>query len=82
MKIGSLEFNLRELAGSMGDFGTLLPLAIGCVCGMNPAGLLVMMGLANIATGLIYRLPMPIEPMKALAIVAITQKWTPQQVYN
>lgn len=29
MKIGNLEFNLRELAGSMGDFGTLLPLAIG-----------------------------------------------------
>lgn len=62
-------FNLRELAGSLGDFGTLLPLAIGyiTVCKLNPAGLLVMMGLANIATGLVYRLPMPIEPMKVLA---------------
>jgi hypothetical protein len=73
MKIGSFEFNLRELAGSLGDFGTLLPLAIGyiSVCKMNPAELLVMMGLASIATGLVYRLPMPVEPMKVLVVVAI-----------
>jgi len=83
MKIKSFDFNLRELAGSMGDFGTLFPLAIGYiyVCGLNPAGFLVMMGLANIATGLIYRLPMPIEPMKVLAVVAIAQNWTPSMVY-
>ncbi|MBN1828834.1 MAG: putative sulfate/molybdate transporter [Deltaproteobacteria bacterium] len=83
MKIKSFEFNLRELAGSMGDFGTLFPLAIGyiVVCDMNPAGLLVMMGLANIVTGLVYRLPMPIEPMKVLAVMAIAQHWTPSMVY-
>ncbi|MEW5768493.1 MAG: putative sulfate/molybdate transporter [bacterium] len=83
MKIKSFEFNLRELAGSMGDFGTLFPLAIGyiAVCGLDPAGLLVMMGLANIATGLIYCLPMPIEPMKVLAVMAIAQCWSPSMVY-
>jgi hypothetical protein len=83
VKVGSFEFSLRELAGSMGDFGTLFPLAIGyiVVCGLNPAGFLVMMGLANIATGLAYRLPMPIEPMKVLAVVAITQRWSPSMVY-
>lgn len=83
MKIKSFEFNLRELAGSMGDFGTLFPLAIGyiSVCGLNPAGFLVMMGAANIATGLFYRLPMPIEPMKVLAVMAIAQNWSPAQVY-
>ncbi|GAI55961.1 unnamed protein product, partial [marine sediment metagenome] len=55
MKIKSFEFNLRELAGSMGDFGTLFPLAIGyiVVCGLNPAGFLMMMGVANIASGLV-----------------------------
>jgi len=84
VKIGSFEFNLRELAGSLGDFGTLLPLAIGyiTVCKLDPAGLLVMMGAANIATGLVYRLPMPIEPMKVLAAVAIAQAWTPEKVYT
>jgi len=83
LKIKSFEFSLRELAGSFGDFGTLFPLAIGyiAVCGLDPAGFLVMMGLANIATGLIYRLPMPIEPMKVLAVVAIAQRWPPSMVY-
>lgn len=83
MKIKSFEFNLRELAGSMGDFGTLFPLAIGYIvaCGLNPAGFLVMMGLANIITGIVYRLPMPIEPMKVLAVVAIAQQWAPSMVY-
>lgn len=78
-----IRFSLTELAGSMGDFGTLLPLAIGyiVVCGLDPAGFLVMMGLANIVSGLVYRLPMPIEPMKALAVVAIAQAWEPSMVY-
>jgi hypothetical protein len=83
VKIRSFEFNLRELAGSMGDFGTLFPLAVGyiAICGLNPVGFLVMMGVANIVTGLIYRLPMPIEPMKVLAVVAIAQHWTPSMIY-
>jgi len=83
MKVGEFEFSLRELAGSMGDFGTLFPLTIGyiAVCGLNPVGLLIMMGLANIVTGITYRLPMPIQPMKLLAVVAIAQQWSPSMVY-
>lgn len=79
----SFEFNLRELAGSMGDFGTLFPFAIGYIVvnGLDPAGFLVMMGAANIITGLVYRLPMPIEPMKVLAAIAIAQQWPPSMIY-
>ena len=78
-----LKFNIRQLAGSMGDFGTLFPLAVGyiAICGMEPTGLLVMIGLANIATGLIYRLPLPIEPMKVIAITAIAQRWEPSLIF-
>ncbi|MBC8448073.1 MAG: hypothetical protein H8D78_10000 [Chloroflexi bacterium] len=77
------EFNLRELAGSMGDFGTLFPLAIGyiVVCGLDPAGLFIWMGLVNIATGLVYRLPMPVEPKKVIAVAAISQRWPAPLVY-
>ena len=79
----SFEFNLRELAGSMGDFGTLFPLAIGYIAvnGMNPAGLFIMLGLTNIALGLIYRLPMPLQPKKVIAVAAITQHWSPSVIY-
>lgn len=83
MKIASFEFNMRELSGSLGDIGTFLPLAVGyiVVCGLDPAGLLVMMGLANLATGIFYRLPMPIEPMKVIAAAAIAQQWAPSMIY-
>jgi hypothetical protein len=66
----------------MGEFGTLFPLAIGyfAVNGLTPAGLLVMMGLANIVTGIMYHLPMPIEPKKVLAVVAIARKWPPSLI--
>jgi len=77
------EFNLRELAGSMGDFGTLFPLAIGYIAvnGLNPAGLFIMLGLTNIALGLIYRLPMPLQPKKVIAVAAIAQGWSPSMIY-
>lgn len=83
MKAAGFRFNLNELAGSMGDFGTLFPLAIGymVVCGLHPGGFLVMLGLANIFTGLVYRLPIPIQPMKVLAAAAIASAWTPSEVY-
>ncbi|MFC2011192.1 hypothetical protein ACFLUR_02755 [Chloroflexota bacterium] len=43
MRVRDFEFNIRELAGSMGDFGTPFPQAIGyfVINGLNPAGLLV-----------------------------------------
>jgi len=77
------EFNLRELAGSMGDFGTLFPLAIGyiVICGLDPAGLFIWLGIVNIATGLVYRLPMPVEPKKVVAATAIAQAWPASLVY-
>lgn len=77
------EFNLRELGGSLGDFGTLFPLAMGYIAvnGLEPAGLFVMLGLTNIALGLIYRLPMPLQPKKVIAAVAIGQGWSPALVY-
>jgi xanthine/uracil/vitamin C permease (AzgA family) len=83
MKIRSFDFTLRELAGSMGDYGTLFPLAIGyiAICGLNPAGFLVMMGLTNIIIGHVYKLPVPLQPMKVLAVVAIAQQWSPSMIY-
>jgi hypothetical protein len=83
MKIGPFEFNLRELAGSMGDFGTLFPLAIGFIAinGLHPAGLFIMLGLSNIALGLVYRLPMPLQPKKVIAVAAIAQRWSPMMIY-
>jgi hypothetical protein len=76
-------FSLRELGGSMGDFGTLFPLAIGYIAvnGLDPAGLFIMLGLTNVALGLLYRLPMPLQPKKVIAAAAIAQQWPPSLIY-
>lgn len=68
-----LQFNRRELAGAFGDIGTSLPIIVGILLatGMNPVGVLTAFGLAQIATGLLYGLPMPVQPLKAMAVVVI-----------
>lgn len=84
MKTGAIEFNLRELAGSFGDLGTLLPFTVGyiTICGMDPSGVLITIGLANLTTGLIYRLPLPVEPMKVLGLMALAHAWSPERIYT
>jgi hypothetical protein len=68
-----LSFSLSELAGSLGDFGTIIPLilAVALVSDVDPRYVLLSFGIWFILTGLYYRLPIPLEPMKAIAVVVI-----------
>ncbi|KAL6721464.1 hypothetical protein ACLMJK_000567 [Lecanora helva] len=66
---------LSEISGSLGDLGTLLPLLIALTA-TNSISLpttLVFSGLANILTGICFGIPLPVQPMKAIAAVAIAQ---------
>jgi len=69
-------FGLSELAGSLGDLGTLLPLAAALITvnHMNATGLFLTVGLAYVASGLYYRLPIPVQPLKAVAAIAIATR--------
>jgi len=77
-----LQFNRRELAGSFGDIGTDLPLIISIllVTKLDPAGVFIAYGLAQIATGILYGLPMPVQPLKAMAVVVIAGQATGGQL--
>ncbi len=68
-----LKFSLSELAGSLGDFGTIIPLiiAVALVSDVNARYVLLFFGIWFILTGLYYRLPIPLEPMKAIAVIVI-----------
>jgi MFS superfamily sulfate permease-like transporter len=68
-----LRFTLPELAGSLGDFGTIIPLilAVALVSDVSPRYILLFIGIWFILAGLYYRLPVPIEPMKAVAVIVI-----------
>jgi hypothetical protein len=68
-----MKFSLSELAGSLGDFGTIIPLilAVALVSDVNTRYVLLFFGIWFILTGLYYRLPIPLEPMKAIAVIVI-----------
>lgn len=67
-------FSLREFSGALGDLGTLLPLMLGAIAVVGLAPTPVLLGFAAfyIATAVHYRLPIPVQPMKAVAAVLLT----------
>ena len=79
MILGGNRFDRSELAGAFGDLGTLVPFVVGyiTVARLEPQGVLLGFGLLAFATGLYFRTPMSVQPMKAIATVAVTQ---PQMV--
>ncbi|RKK68876.1 hypothetical protein BFJ69_g13236 [Fusarium oxysporum] len=62
-----------EISGSLGDLGTLLPLMIALAAqgSIDLGSTLVFTGLFNILTGVFYGIPLPVQPMKAIASAAI-----------
>ncbi|KAJ6732416.1 hypothetical protein OIU79_003518 [Salix purpurea] len=78
--VGRLRDNLvfrskwAELNGAMGDLGTYIPivLALTLSVDLNLGTTLIFTGIYNIVTGAIYGVPMPVQPMKSIAAVAIS----------
>jgi sulfate permease, SulP family len=66
-------FNRLEFAGSLGDLGTILPLAIGMILinGLDPLGLFLGVGIYYVFSGLYFRVTSPVEPMKVIGAYAI-----------
>ncbi len=81
-RLGEMSFSRRELAGSLGDLGTFLPLTLGVssICGIHFGTTLVFAGACNIVTGLAFRTPMCVQPMKAIAALAIASRLTGGEV--
>jgi MFS superfamily sulfate permease-like transporter len=65
---------LQECSGACGDLGTFIPHVIGAmtIAGLAPTGVLLGFGVSLIGSGLFYRLPMPVQPMKAVSAVILT----------
>jgi SulP family sulfate permease len=75
-------FDRLELAGSLGDLGTLLPLAIGMIVinGLEPTGLFLIIGLFYIVAGIYFGIPTPVQPMKVISAYAIAAAMTAAQI--
>jgi len=71
-----------EIAGSLGDLGTLLPIAIGMILinGLSPTGMFFSIGIFYILSGIYYGITVPVQPMKVIGAYAIATAMTPSQV--
>jgi MFS superfamily sulfate permease-like transporter len=78
----SLRTLLQEGSGACGDLGTFIPHVIGAmtVAGLAPVGVLFGFAVFLIGTGLFYGLPIPVQPMKAVSAVILTDGLRPGEV--
>lgn len=73
---------VKDASGALGDIGTLIPLGLGAIglSGLAPMPVLVGFAAFYIATGLYYRLPIPVQPMKAVAALLLTTQVSSQSL--
>ncbi len=79
-----IRFDRNEWAGAIGDLGTDLPLLVGMILAtdLQPANVLTMFGVMQILTGVVYRLPMPVQPLKAIAAIVIAGKVSSSLIFG
>ncbi|NTW59523.1 MAG: sulfate transporter [Nitrospirae bacterium] len=77
-------YNRMEWAGAFGDVGTLIPFVVAyiTIVKMPPLGLIFMFGVMLLVSGLYYRTPLPIQPMKAIGAAAIAGGISPAALYG
>jgi xanthine/uracil/vitamin C permease (AzgA family) len=77
-------FDRNELSGAFGDIGTDFPLIVGMILAahLDVASVLIMFGVMQLFTGLLYGMPMPAQPLKAMAVIVIAQKLTGNILYG
>ena len=72
---------LAEISGSLGDLGTFLPITIALATAdqISLSATLVFTGLFNIITGCVFGIPLPVQPMKAVAATALLASLTARE---
>jgi Molybdate transporter of MFS superfamily len=76
------KFTLPELTGSMADLGTIIPFIIIAVSltGMKLGPILLMFGLYYVFTGIIYKLPVAVEPLKVVGALIVSAGLTQGEI--
>lgn len=79
-----IRFDRNELSGAFGDIGTDLPLIVAmlAVTDLKAANIFIIFGILQILTSFIYGIPMPVQPLKVVALIVITQKLTPAVIFG
>jgi hypothetical protein len=69
----AVQFDRRELAGAVADLGVLVPIAVALIVsnGLSATAVLLPAALLYITVAFVYRLPVPVQPLKAFGAIAI-----------
>jgi len=69
------KFTWLEFSGSLGDLGLFIPLVVAMTVAadLNFGYVLIWAGVMNVFTGWVFRQPICVQPMKAIAVVVITE---------
>jgi SulP family sulfate permease len=75
----NFRFTLAEFSGSLADLGVMLPLVLALITlnGMNVTAAFVGIGLAYLFTAIVYRLPIPVQPLKSISTIAFAMGLAP-----
>ena len=81
-ELPTYRFDRMEFAGSLGDLGTMLPLAIGMIVlnKLYATNVFILVGFFYIASGIYFRVTTPVQPMKVIGAYAIAVGLTPTQI--
>lgn len=71
-----------DIAGAFGDVGVLFPLAIALITlnQINPTAVFLAAGLAYVLAGTYFRVPIPVQPLKAVAAIALAFHLPPSTI--
>jgi hypothetical protein len=77
-----LRFDRAELAGALADLGVLVPIAVALIVtnGLSATAVLLPAGLLYVMAGFLYRVPVPVQPLKAFGAIAIAQGLGPPEI--
>ncbi len=73
-------FSLNEWSGALGDLGTLLPLIFALIVfnGFSTATVFFLFGTVYLLTGWFYKVPVSVQPLKAMSVIAIAKGFSPE----
>lgn len=74
---------LYEIAGGLGDIGVFIPLALALVIenGFTLKGIFLAAGLFYILAGIFFGIPMPVQPLKAMAAIVLASGLSPELLH-
>jgi SulP family sulfate permease len=80
---GRFRIGPGEATGAVADLGVLVPLAgsLILVNGLDPGAVLIGAGLLTLAAGLVFGVPFPVQPLKALTAVAVAERLSPDVIH-